>query len=571
MTPLFFPFVRDVAAFAGWRLAGLGVLTVLAAAAEGAGLLLLAPVLKFLGVGADHALSQTPGWGNVGLEGALALYVVLVGAAAAVVATRNAAVAVLRLEYVDHLRRQLHISLSRMEWRAFNRLAGADVTHAVMGECGRSAIGLDFLLRTIGWAVEIPTLLVVAFLLSPPLAAAGLALAAACFVASRPLNALAHRLGARLGEAHRALQRDLADDLAGMRVIRAYGLEDARRQRFDSRMSEVRASQLAHQRASGIAGALLQTLAALAAALALWTAVRLFGAPLAETLVLMAAFARLLAVALRIQGGWRQVLHALPAHEGVMELLARTRAAAEPGPPPDPTPPNTQSVAPPQLCEAIRLERVGFSHRPGDPPALFDLTLEIPARRVTALIGPSGAGKSTLADLLLGLNPPDHGCILVDGVSLSGPVRAAWRRRVGYVPQDAFLFHDSLRANLAVAAPNEADDNALWQALQQAAAADFVRGLPQGLDTIVGDRGALLSGGERQRLALARALLVNPELLILDEPTSALDDENERKVMTALAALRGRTTVIIVAHRESTIGYADHVAALDAGRLASWR
>lgn len=194
------------------------------------------------------------------------------------------------------------------------------------------------------------------------------------------------------------------------------------------------------------------------------------------------------------------------------------------------------------------------------------VSLDFRAGEITAIAGPSGAGKSTLADVLLGLLEPAAGAVLVDGLAVDDANRRRWRRSCGYVPQDPYLFHDTIRANLVWARPG-AGDAALWRALELAAAADFVAGLPQGLDTVVGDRGSGLSGGERQRIALARALVGEPTLLVLDEATSQLDADNERLIVASLRSLRGRVTVVAVAHREAVLAAADRVVSLDAGRV----
>ncbi len=582
----FAAFLRDVAAFAGWRLAGMAVLAVLAAAAEGIGLLLLVPLLSMVGVGVGGVGGNRPGESGrswlaflglgTGLEGALVLYVVLVAAAALVVAVRGDVVARLRLGYVDHLRRRLHRAFTAMEWRAFSRLPGAEVANAVTGEAQRAATGLDFLLRIAGWAVEIPVLLAVALRLSPAMTVLSLVLGGLCLVLLRPLNRHAHRLGRQAVAGMQALHRDLSENLAGMRVIRAIGLEAERTRLFERRMGEVRAGMIEFQRRSGLARAAMQSLAAAAAALAVWGAVRVLDMDLAGTLVLMATFARLLAAALRIQSAWHTVLHALPAHAALLALLARCQAAipldlsANSDPAPVPGPPIQTALA-----QGIRLEGVGVRYTPDGPWALSGIDATVPARAVTALVGRSGAGKSTLADLLLGLLEPDEGRLLLDGRPLAGPERRGWRRRVGYVPQDCFLFRDTIRANLALAGRGSAGgadaqaEARLWAALEQADAADFVRALPGGLDTMVGDRGALLSGGQRQRLALARALLPGPELLILDEATSALDHESERRILKVLQDLKSRIAIVLIAHRASTVSFADHVLVLEAGRLAA--
>jgi ATP-binding cassette subfamily C protein len=185
---------------------------------------------------------------------------------------------------------------------------------------------------------------------------------------------------------------------------------------------------------------------------------------------------------------------------------------------------------------------------------------------MTAIVGPSGAGKSTLADLMMGLLAPDEGVVLIDALPLSGKHLHAWRRSVGYVPQENFLFHDTIRTNLQWA-KSDATESEMRRALESAAALDFVTALPSGLDTVVGDRGVRLSGGERQRIALARALLRNPNLLLLDEATSSLDSENERRIQQAVERLHGDITVVVIAHRLSTVSRADQVVLLDEGKV----
>jgi ATP-binding cassette subfamily C protein len=195
------------------------------------------------------------------------------------------------------------------------------------------------------------------------------------------------------------------------------------------------------------------------------------------------------------------------------------------------------------------------------------VSFELAPRQTTALVGPSGAGKTTLADLVVGLLVPAAGTITIDGRPLEGEDRARWRGSIAIAPQDPFLFHDTIRANLLWARP-QASEQQLWAALGSAAAAAFVTALPAGLDTVVGDRGARLSGGERQRIALARALLREPELLVLDEATSSLDTEHELAVREALISLHGRVTLLVIAHRLSTVSHADAIVVLDGGRVA---
>jgi ATP-binding cassette subfamily C protein len=247
----------------------------------------------------------------------------------------------------------------------------------------------------------------------------------------------------------------------------------------------------------------------------------------------------------------------LPALGAVDELTRQCAAAAEPP---------AADVAAPDLTREIRLEGVSFTYEDDRAlPAVEGLDLTIPSGRTTAIVGPSGSGKSTTVDLLLGLLTPQEGRILVDGTPLTPALIGAWRRQVGYVPQETLLFHATIRENLLWVRP-DATDEEMSEALRLAAADGFVANLPRGLETVVGDRGVLLSGGERQRLSLARALLRRPRLLVLDEATSSLDSENEMRIQKAIDGLHTQVTMVIVAHRLSTIRSADFIYVLDHGR-----
>jgi thiol reductant ABC exporter CydC subunit len=215
---------------------------------------------------------------------------------------------------------------------------------------------------------------------------------------------------------------------------------------------------------------------------------------------------------------------------------------------------------------AVRFENVGFAYPGARRPALEEISLDIPAGATVAIVGPSGAGKTTLANLLLRFWDPATGHILIDGVDLRDFELDHLRGRISLVSQDTYLFNDSLRANVALARP-EADEAEIGRALEQAALADFVESLPEGLDTRVGERGVQLSGGQRQRVAIARAFLKNAPTLILDEATSHLDAVSEAQVRGALDTLMRDRTTIVIAHRLSTVRNSDLLVVLDRGRL----
>lgn len=215
---------------------------------------------------------------------------------------------------------------------------------------------------------------------------------------------------------------------------------------------------------------------------------------------------------------------------------------------------------------------MGFRYDDRADWTLRHVTLALSPATTTAIVGPSGAGKSTLADLVMGLVDANEGIIGVDGNPLERRRLRAWRDRIGYVAQNTFLLHDTVKANLLWAQPAATDED-VWRALGLAAADGFVAALPDGLDTTIGDRGVKLSGGERQRLALARAVLRDPALLILDEATSSLDSENEQRILQAIDRLHGSMTIVAIAHRLSTIRGADMIHVLERGRIiesGSW-
>jgi len=217
--------------------------------------------------------------------------------------------------------------------------------------------------------------------------------------------------------------------------------------------------------------------------------------------------------------------------------------------------------------DAIRLESVTFRYAERSAPALRNVSLTIPCGSSIGLIGGSGAGKSTLVDIVLGLLTPSSGRVTVDGVDIQGCLRK-WQRLVGYVPQSIFLSDDTIRANVALGIPSEAiDDAAVRRALVASQLDSFVAELPDGWNTVLGDRGVRLSGGQRQRIGIARALYHDPQVLVLDEATSALDTETEKGVMGAVEALHGAKTLIIIAHRLSTVAGCDKLYRLEGGAV----
>jgi subfamily B ATP-binding cassette protein MsbA len=219
----------------------------------------------------------------------------------------------------------------------------------------------------------------------------------------------------------------------------------------------------------------------------------------------------------------------------------------------------------PPFAESIRYETVSFAYQPG-VPVLHDVSFSVRRGEVVALVGTSGGGKSTTLDLLARFHDPTAGRVTVDGVDLRDATLASVRGQLGVVSQETILFHDTVRANIGYGI-DDPDPGLVERAARAAHAHEFVSRMPQGYDTVIGDRGVRLSGGERQRLAIARALLRDPRILLLDEATSALDTESERLVQQALEELMRDRTVLVIAHRLSTVQHADRILVFEGGRI----
>jgi ABC-type multidrug transport system fused ATPase/permease subunit len=277
------------------------------------------------------------------------------------------------------------------------------------------------------------------------------------------------------------------------------------------------------------------------------------------TLGLFAAAAfRLMPSVNRVLNSLQVLRYCMP----VVDVLHEELKLAPPEPP-------TRSGKSPSLMSEIRLDDVEFTYPTGATPALSGVSLAVRKGESVGFVGPSGSGKSTLVDIVLGLLTPDTGTVLVDGADIQGDLRA-WQDQIGYVPQSIYLTDDTLRRNVAFGLPDDAiDEAAVRRAIRAAQLEEFVASLPLGFDTLVGEQGVRLSGGQRQRIGIARALYHDPAVLVLDEATSALDTATEKGVIEAVTALHGRKTVLIVAHRLSTVAHCDRLFRLEQGRVVA--
>jgi ATP-binding cassette subfamily C protein len=536
---------------------------------QAVGVLLLVPLLGAVGVRASNSVSRftDDALRSVGVRptllAVLGIYVLVAGATAALNGYQTVLATRYRLEFVDALRVRLYASVAQARWRYLMGLRRSSVLAVLTTNVNWVTIGTLGALQVAVSLIVIVAQLAAAIRVSAPVTGLAIVVGVILVGVVWPLVRRSRRLGGELVGRNQELLSVSTGFLDGLKLAKAFGREDAHISAFDDAVAAARASQIGFARASGAASAVQAGLTALLLAGLVYVAVRSFQVATGSLLVVAFVFTRVISQLTTVQTSIQQVASGLPAFDEVVGLIEQSEAEREP----------VGSASRPArvgIGEGIALEDVHFAYpqpHDGQAEALTGITLEIPAGTIFALAGPSGAGKSTTADLLAGLIRPTRGQIVVDGQPLSGERMLGWRRSVAIVPQDPFLFHDTIEANLRWACP-EASTSELWRALDMAAGGAFVRALPEQLGTLVGDRGMQLSGGERQRITLARALLREPDLLILDEATNALDAENERAIQGALDQLRGRTTILVIAHRLSMIRQADQIVILEAGRIA---
>ncbi|MEP7222668.1 MAG: ABC transporter ATP-binding protein [Novosphingobium sp.] len=539
---------------------GLVALTLAGALTESFGLLLLVPVLGALGDGAAHVGTLGTWLAHIGVPTAigplLAIYVVLVVLRSVVNHARSLVGLRFEVALIDGLRARAWDALLHCDWRVLSAMRQSDNAGLLITSIDRISVAVSQALSGLATGITLAALCMAGIAISPAVVLAGMACGAVVLIAYRGMRRRAGELGEQLQHAYADIHGRLSDNLEGLRVIKSFGME--RRATADgiAGFGRMRRAEYAYLRDFGLGYIALQGGGALALAALVWLAIGYGHASMAAILPLVALFARALPMLGSLQETWQNWAHGRPMISAVRARIDEAEAAREP---------DSDGVVAPVFVRDIRFDAVSVRFAGRDQAALEAVSFTIPAGSITALSGPSGAGKSTVADLLAGLISPDVGAVLVDGEPLEPAARRAWRTRVTYVQQEPVLFFGTILENLCWATP-DATEADCRRALEDASAG-FVAALPQGMDTLIGDAGRQLSGGERQRVVLARALLRRPALLILDETTSALDEANERAIADALAALKGRLTVVIIGHRGGLSAIADQTIRLEQGRI----
>lgn len=563
-------FIRNLYSYSG-RILYLNLIgMILISLLEGIGILLLIPLISFTGVLDFNSEVDSPiTWisnifepipQDMSLALVLGIYVILIIGQSFFQRRQMIFNTRIQQGYLRHLREETYKGLMQADWGFFLRNRKSDIINIMTTEVVKVSGGTNMFLNFIASLVFTFIQVSFAFWLSGKMTIAVLIFGFALIFLSRKLIKRSTKIGEETVQLSRIFLAGISDHINGIKDIKSNTLEESNLkwihsfgQRFEKNVIELIILKTKSQFIFKVTSALLM-------AGFVFFSVKMFQAQPAQVMLIIVIFTRLWPRLSGIQSNLEQIGEIIPSFKYLTSIQKECLQARELNEK------TYMEIQPIHIKKGLECQNVYFRYNLNEPKnTLQDINVQVPANKMTAIVGRSGAGKSTLIDLFMGLNQPEKGQVLVDGVTLTDENLLSLRRSISYVPQDPFLFNSTIRENLLLIQPN-ATEKEIWEALEFAAA-DFVKKLPQGLETLIGDRGIKLSGGERQRLVLARAILRKPSILILDEATSALDTENETKIQESLERLNGKMTIIVIAHRLSTIKNADQVVVLDKGEI----
>lgn len=567
-------YLRIFQTYLGARMYLIFALTLVAGLAEGVGILMLLPLLQTLDAsGTDTAPAELGGISGflndalaaLNLQDATVAVLLIITVAfilkGALTFASHGFNAYLRGQLLRELKARLFTAYSRMSYGYytsrdtghFTNLINAQINLALMSFQNFTGLGTQI----INAAVYIG----LAFLVAWRFGLMALVLGVVLLTFFRWLNGYVRTLSRKTATESGHLAKQLIQTLHAFKYLTATGQSDKLAHSINASIGRLTGYRIRTGIAQAFTSAVREPIAVAFIMVIVLVQLIFLEQPLAPILVSILLFYRGFNAMLGIQGSWQSTLENIGSIELVHQEFATQRQHQEPD--------GVREIGP--LSQGIRLEDLHYSYDPQLGDVLKGIDLEIPVRHSVAFVGESGAGKSTLVDLLTLMLKPRQGQVLIDGVPGEEIQLASWRKQIGYVSQETVVFDDSIANNICLWAGDPRKDELLMgrirEAARQAHIAHFIETLPDGYDTLVGDRGLRLSGGQRQRLFIARELFRQPRLLILDEATSALDSESERAIQRSIDALKGRITLVIIAHRLSTIRNVDRVYVFDQGRL----
>jgi len=442
----------------------------------------------------------------------------------------------------------------------YSKMKVGDLINRLNGEVSRVASAITTLIQMVIIAITILLFVCLLLAISWQLTLASTLLLTLVALVNQYAIARSKYFGKLLSEMSKVYSVGVLETLSGIRLVKATGNEDREYQRIKKFIRDREQTEFQSQVISATISPVSEVSGIVAILVIVFLGRSFFADEIqslsAVLLTYLLVLFRLLPFISQLNSARSQFANTAASVDLVFDFLRRDNKPFM----------GNGSVPYKQLRQGINFNRVSFAYPQQADLVIKDVTLSLPRGTTLALVGASGAGKSTLADLLPRFYDPTAGSISIDGIDLREFDLKTLRSAMGIVSQDTFLFNDSIRNNIAYARP-DATDSEIMTAVLRANAQEFIVRLPQGLDTLIGDRGVLLSGGQRQRLAIARALLQDPDILILDEATSALDTVSERLVQAAIEDLSRDRTTLVIAHRLSTVQKADQIAVLDQGHV----
>jgi ATP-binding cassette, subfamily C, bacterial len=548
-----------------WQSAFLVLVLLLAGVADGIGLSALLPLLAVAfdsGAGAaqDDSITRfvTGVLGTVGLPPSLGVLLLVIVSGIALknllIFVAEQRIGYLAADVATQLRIQLLEAVTRSRWSYFVGQSAGRLANSMATEAWRASNAYVFAIRLLVLFIELFVYGLLALLVSWKATLL-------CLLASVVILGISHhfvRLARKAGKGqtvwYRSLLRTLTDLLGSVKTIKAMGREHLTEALLQQETNALRRELKREVLGNAALDGAQEPLYTLVLAIGIFVAIAQLSMELATVTFLVLILARVLRQAGKVQKQYQKMMTCESAYWALRGAIDEARTAEE----------EKGGGREPRLEHAIRLENVSLAY--GEDRVLERASLEIPAHRMTCLVGGSGTGKSTIADLIIGLVRPQSGTVWVDDVPLGTLNLLRWRQRIGYVPQDNVLLHDTVMRNVALADPAITDAD-VERALGIVGALEFVRGMPEGIHSMVGEGGARLSGGQRQRILIARALVHDPDLLILDEATSALDSATERAVCAMLENLKGRMTILAITHQPALRELADFIYVVEPGRV----
>ena len=454
------------------------------------------------------------------------------------------------------LRLELIRAMVSARWDYFISQPAGSFTNSISSEGARAAQMYTELCNMLAGVIQVIVYMALALLVSWYITVGAIAFGMVMFFGFNFLIKVSRAAGVRETELYRSLNSRLADGLIAMKPLKAMARERSLRPILESQINDLNRAWRRQVVSRAALSSMQEPVLALLLGIGMFISLTTAGIAFEKLIFMALLFHRIVTRLGNVHVFYQSVTNLESGYWSLLEAIRHAQSFGE----------SLTGTISPTLNRGISLDHVSFSY--GAKEILSDISVDIPVNQMTLVAGQSGIGKTTIADIVVGLIRPASGEVLIDGVPLSEVDIEAWRGMIGYVPQEMILLHDSIRVNITLDDDHSVDDQGLSdgrivEVLRQSGAFDFVSSLPDGIDTIIGERGVRLSGGQRQRISIARALYRRPSLLILDEPTTALDPDTERAICETLVSLKADVTMLAISHQPALTQIADNVVRID--------